>query len=268
MLQIIDVLASAGPVLGLGLPVGTHFKHIRAFEQNNGKASRKKLLPFIEQYLRNDTVGSTSHSETPTSMVSGNVVARRIAADMKHQEASDAASRTGPGIDLSLNVVAGTIANDMKLLESSRNHVATSYMSAAESNVVARKITAEMQVQDKVKTPSSEVIVLDCSADTNSRASRKTLGVRYSDADVAVTGSRDGHELPEDQVLAVAEQLVFTAVSAAVDLHLNSTAQVSRDIHSRLIYTIQALYNGEKIEVFSFPFFYLRLDVVCTVLYC
>ena len=225
MLQVIDVLVSTGPVLGLGVPIGTHFKHIRAFEQNNGKASRKKLLPFIERYLsekqspKNDTVDS----------------------GMKLQESSDAESHTGTGIDLSLNVVAGMIADDMKHLELARNHIATRGMSAAENNVVARNIAAEMQLQETVKTPSSEMIVLDRSADINSRGSseKKTLSVRYSDADTTVAGSSDGHE---DQVRAVAEQLVFTAVTSAVDLHLNSATQVSRDVHSH------SVYNREKID--------------------
>ena len=225
MLQVIDVLVSTGPVLGLGVPIATHFKHIRAFEQNNGKASRKKLLPFIERYL--------SDIQSPKN--------NTVDSGMKLQEASDGESRTDTGIDLSLNVVAGMIADDMKRLESAQNHIATRGMAAAENNVVARNIAAEMQLQEKLKMPSSEVIVLDRSADINSRGSseKKKLSVRYGDEDTVVMVSSDGHE---DQVRAVAEQLVFTAVTSAVDIHLNSAAQVSRDIHSHFV------YNREKID--------------------
>ena len=74
-LQVIDALMATGPLLALGRPISTPFEHIRAFEQDNSKSSRKKLLPVIERFLRDlksqENCTPTSPGETPLTVQTG-----------------------------------------------------------------------------------------------------------------------------------------------------------------------------------------------------
>ena len=336
MLQVIDALMSSGPVLAVGKPIRTRFEHIHAFEQDNGKASRKKLLPFIEKFLRDgqspekgtaqdstipETLGETGSvpvddlalpgeqrdagmgpvkgaargeavgvgsSDMTHDVVmrpalvschgvmnkfTGNVVAMRIASDMERLKAQELPMVTTT--DCSLNVMAGNvvakrIAADMERLKAHESQMVTKtdcLLDVMAENVVAKRVAAEMcqpqeergdshlgevlERSDRVTpgkivdrgdfVPGSEA-VMPCHpagvlADRGTSSMKKTgRSVRYSDVDTRESVSCKDGMLPQDKVLAAAEQLVATAITSAVDLYLDSSAQVSCEVHSAFIY--------------------------------
>lgn len=334
MLQVIDALMSSGPVLAVGKPIRTRFEHIHAFEQDNGQASRKKLLPFIEKFLRDGQSPETAQdSTTPETLgetgsvrvddmalpveqrdasmgpveeaasgeavgvwssdvthdvvmrpalvschgvmnkFTGNVVAMRIASDMERLKAQESPMVTTTDCSLNVmaeNVVAKRIAADMERLKAHESQMVTKTdcsLNVMAENVVAKRVAAEMcqpqeergdshlgevlERSDRVTpgrivdrgdfVPGSEA-VMPCHpagvlADRGTDSKKKTgRSVRYSDVDTRESVSCKDGMLPQDKVLAAAEQLVTTAVTSAVDLYLDSSAQVSCEVHSAFIY--------------------------------
>jgi len=196
---VIGALKATGPLLALGRPISTPFEHIRAFEQDNSKSSRKKLLPVIERFLRDlesrENCTLTSPSDTPLtvqtdtglrcnltdissvprddSAVSGDVGSDAVGRECRSQTGGDACclethnAFTHPGLiscdgDTIQDAVTINVVATMIAsdMERLKSHEC-SRMSAGDSavNVVAGRIGAEMKQMDSTRNEAATRLV-------------------------------------------------------------------------------------------------------------